>query len=135
MAELQKAKDSFDWWEPWQAPKEILTIADIDFIEDHYSKEIYSIEEILQRLTPVFQKHGVRIAILFGSYARGCPTYKSDVDLVVDCDLHGWNFYGLVDEVERALDKDVDVYDISDIIPDSRVDREIRRTGVKFYEK
>lgn len=76
----------------------------------------------------------MRSAVLFGSYAKGCPTYKSDVDLVVDCDLRGFNLIGLIVEIEEALDKDVDVFNVTEIIPDSRVDEEIKRTGVKIYQ-
>lgn len=44
------------------------------------SASLYSIEQ----LAPVFQKNGVRKAILFGSYAKGTAQPASDVDLWVD---------------------------------------------------
>lgn len=49
MAVTQKTKDSANWWELWGTTEEVDAMEDIDFIEDQYSKEIYSIEEILQR--------------------------------------------------------------------------------------
>ncbi len=43
-----------------------------------------TIKEITHRITPVLQKYGVKSAFLFGSYARGEATDKSDVDLRID---------------------------------------------------
>jgi predicted nucleotidyltransferase len=44
---------------------------------------VYTITEITDRLTPVFEQNGVTKAILFGSYAKGTATEESDVDIVV----------------------------------------------------
>ena len=38
---------------------------------------------ISRALKPVFQKHRVQKAIVFGSYARGVSTRKSDLDMVL----------------------------------------------------
>lgn len=48
------------------------------------SASLYSIEQLQAQLAPVFQKNGVRKAILFGSYAKGTAQPASDVDLWVD---------------------------------------------------
>ena len=42
-------------------------------------EEVYSIEEIKQRLEPVFRARHVRKAILFGSYAQNQADRKSDM--------------------------------------------------------
>ncbi|MBS7305730.1 MAG: nucleotidyltransferase domain-containing protein [Lachnospiraceae bacterium] len=43
-------------------------------------------------LRPIFDEYHVHRAVLFGSYAKGCATEKSDVDIPVqlyeDGDLH-----------------------------------------------
>jgi len=36
-----------------------------------------------KRLNPVFKKHKIRKAILFGSFARGESSSRSDVDLIL----------------------------------------------------
>ena len=64
--------------------------------------EKLSIEQIRGRLTPVFEKYGVRRAVLFGSYAKGTATAKSDVDLFVDSGLRGLKFTGFLYDIERA---------------------------------
>ena len=94
---------------------------------------IYKIEEIKSRLAPVFEKSGVKSAILFGSYARGNPRVKSDVDLLVDSGLKGLDFCGLIEYVHMALNKRVDVIDVRFVEKGSRIDNEIRETGVRIY--
>ncbi|MDR3012034.1 MAG: nucleotidyltransferase domain-containing protein [Chitinispirillales bacterium] len=95
---------------------------------------IYNIDEIRTRLTPIFERHGVRSAILFGSYARGDARSKSDVDLLVDSGLRGLSFFGLWEYVRMALDdKRVDLIDVRFVEQGSQIDNEIRETGVKIY--
>ena len=43
-----------------------------------------TIEEIKERVAPVFKKYDIEAAFLFGSYARGEATDKSDIDIRVD---------------------------------------------------
>jgi len=98
------------------------------------SEEIYSIEEIKKRLGPVFRARHVKKAILFGSYAQNRADGKSDVDILVDSGLRGLRFFGLVADVQSALEKGVDVIDIYYLKKDSHADEEIARTGVTIYE-
>lgn len=95
----------------------------------------YTIEQLKQRLTPVFQENNVCKATLFGSYGKGQATIKSDVDLLVDSGLKGMRFFALLEDVCTSLDCGVDLIDVVDIVPNSPVDREIRRTGVVIYER
>lgn len=94
---------------------------------------IYTTEEIKVILFPVFQSYNVRKAILFGSYAKGTSQEKSDIDILVDSGLHGLAFYGLLEDVVTSLDKPVDLIDHSEIVPDSEIDNEIKRSGVVIY--
>ena len=95
---------------------------------------VFSIEEIKKRLKPVFYARRVKKAILFGSYAQNCADRKSDVDILVDSGLRGLKFFGLVADVQSALEKEVDVIDIHYLKKDSPADEEITRTGVTIYE-
>jgi len=98
-------------------------------------EQIYSIDDLRSILSPVFALYGVKRAVLFGSYGKNVATEKSDVDLLVDSGLRGLRFVGLSEELRSALHKDVDVFDVSHIEPQSRIEREIRDTGVTLYEK
>ncbi len=96
---------------------------------------VYSLLDIRTILRPIFVSNGVRRAVLFGSYGKGCANPKSDVDLLVDSGLKGLKFVGLAEEVRNALDKEIDIFDISHIEPDSRIKAEIQKTGVLIYEQ
>ena len=97
--------------------------------------EVYTIDQLQGLLTPIFKKNHVRKATLFGSYSKGNATRYSDVDIMVDSGLRGLAFFGLLDDVCESLNCDVDMIDTADIIPDSKVDREIRNTGIVIYEQ
>ena len=94
---------------------------------------VYSITAIKDILHPVFEAHHVKKATLFGSYAKGLAFENSDVDILVDSGLKGLAFFGLLEDVVTALDKNVDMIDVSQVIPDSHVDREIASSGVRIY--
>ena len=86
-------------------------------------------------LYPVFEKHGVNKAILFGSVAKGTSEKNSDIDILVDSGLKGLRFIGLLEDIKTAVDTDVDLIDVSHIKKGSAVESEIARTGVVIYEK
>ena len=94
-----------------------------------------SIDAIRTTLTPVFRAHDVNRAVLFGSAAKGTATNKSDLDLLVDSDLRGLRFVGLIEDIRPAAGMRVDVFAPSHIEQGSLIDREIRATGVTIYEK
>ena len=95
---------------------------------------LLSMQEIQERLKPIFVNHKIRQAILFGSYGKGTATERSDVDLLVDSNLRGLKFVGFVEKLREALGgKDMDVFDVSHIEPRSRIDEEIKRTGIEIY--
>lgn len=96
---------------------------------------IYSIDELRQILCPIFIRYDIRRAVLFGSYGKAAATETSDVDLLVDSRLRGLHFVGMIEDIREALDKDVDILDVSHICPQSRIDQEIHNTGVLLYEK
>ena len=94
---------------------------------------VYTVSELKNILTPIFRQNGVRRAVLFGSYAKGSATPRSDVDLLVDSGLRGLAFFGLLEDVVSALEIPVDLLDVSQITVDSQIDREIKESGVRIY--
>ncbi|MBR3060531.1 MAG: nucleotidyltransferase domain-containing protein [Oscillospiraceae bacterium] len=94
---------------------------------------VYTLGKLKAALDPVFQAYGVRSAVLFGSYAKGCADRSSDVDILVDSGLRGLRFFGLLESVSSALRVPVDLLDVTQIEPDSRIDLEIQNSGVRIY--
>ena len=94
--------------------------------------KIYTVPELQSVLSPIFRANGVRKATLFGSYAKGVATARSDVDLLVDSGLRGLAFFGLLEQVTEALDTPVDLIDVSQVETGSEIAREIQKSGVSL---
>jgi predicted nucleotidyltransferase len=99
------------------------------------TETVYSIGQLKKMLAPVFNRNGVKKAVLFGSYGKGIATPKSDIDLFVDSGLKGFAYFGLLDEVIQTVDKNVDLIDVIDVEHGSFIEKEIDSTGVLIYEK
>ncbi len=101
------------------------------------SNKIYTIEEIAIILREILGKFAVKKAILFGSYAKNKQTPTSDIDLVIDSEgkLLNINFYGLLEELVEKLEKNIDLFEISEIQENSKIYENIKNEGVVVYEK
>ena len=95
-------------------------------------KGILTITGIRSRVLPVLDKHGIEMCILFGSYAKGSATDKSDVDLLVKTDITGLDFFTLVDELYHALSKKVDLITTKQLTTSQGLLEEILKDGVKI---
>ena len=96
-------------------------------------QQIYTIADIREKLMPIFDKYKIKKAVLFGSYAKGIAKDNSDIDIMVDSNLRGLAFFGLLEDMVNAVGKSVDLLDKSQIINSSRIQREIEDTGVVIY--
>ena len=76
-------------------------------------------KQISEKIIPILVKYGVSRASLFGSFARGDETEKSDVDILIDLPK-GMSLFGFADlkmELEGTLKKDVDLVTYRSIHP------------------
>ena len=101
------------------------------------SEKIYTIEELKEIIQEILKNFSVKKAILFGSYDKNTPTSKSDIDLVIDSDgtLLNIYFYGLLEELVQKLQKNIDLFEISEIQKGSQIYKDIQSEGVVIYEK
>ena len=101
------------------------------------SEKIYTLDELKDIFKEIFKNFAVKKAILFGSYAKNMQTPKSDIDLVIDSEgkLLNINFYGLLEDLVQRLDKNIDLFEISEIQKDSKIYNDIQSEGVIVYEK
>ncbi len=80
-------------------------------IENDIHRNILSIKQIKDKILPIFKKHHINEAYLFGSYARGEANSASDVDIY----CKPGNIKTLIeqglfeDELINALDKKIDI--------------------------
>jgi len=101
------------------------------------TQKIYTIDELKEKLTPVFASAPIYKAILFGSYVRGEADEKSDIDIVIDTkrQLTGFDFYGVVADIEDAVEKNIDLIEINHIKKDAPILNTIKQEGVTLYER
>ena len=80
-------------------------------IKENIHPSVLTIKQIRERLKPVIEKHGIKEVYLFGSYARGEATSKSDIDLYCDSgDVRSlYDHVDIIEEFENALGKEVDL--------------------------
>jgi len=95
------------------------------------------IESMKAKLIPLFENEPVYRAILFGSYAKESADSISDVDLVIDSrgQLIGLDFFRVLDAIVSILGREVDLFEISDILPGSPVHQAILKEGVVIYDR
>lgn len=95
-----------------------------------------TIDEIKSYITPVIEKYPIEKVILYGSYARGDASDKSDVDLVVDSQgrLHNSKIFALGGDILEVLPVRADVFDILEIPNPSAMYDNIQKEGVVIYE-
>lgn len=98
---------------------------------------IYTLEEIKRMIEEVLLNTEIDKAILFGSYAKSKPTELSDIDILLDSNgkVKGLKYYAIIDMIQEKFKKDVDIIEKSEIDKNSKIEKEIERTGIVIYEK
>ena len=83
-------------------------------IENDIDHGVLTLKQIKERIKPIMLKHKINNVYLFGSYSRGEANKDSDVDIYCDSgDIKTLlDEVGLVEELEKALGKKVDVVTI-----------------------
>ena len=95
---------------------------------------IYEVQQIKEILLSFVSKYHIKRIILFGSYAKGTQDAKSDIDLVVDGDIKGIKFFGLLEDVTNAFVKPVDLIHLQQIKKNSDTYRNAMN-GITLYER
>lgn len=94
---------------------------------------ILSLERIKEVCNDIFSGKEITYCYLFGSYAKGKATEKSDVDLLVSTSITGVMFYDLVEELREGLKKKVDILNQDQLKDNAELVNEILKDGVKIY--
>ena len=98
------------------------------------SNFILSIKAIKSNARQIFRKYPeVKCAYLYGSYARGEATGKSDVDILVVCHKMGLKFFKLLADLEDALHKEVDLQTLEQMVGSEVIMEKILKEGIKIY--
>lgn len=94
---------------------------------------ILTIDQIRKICGEIFKDYSVEYCYLFGSYAKGKATEKSDVDLLVAMPVDGMKFFELIEVLREQLKKKIDLLDIAQLENNPALVQEILRDGIKVY--
>lgn len=95
---------------------------------------VLTLDEIAQKTVPILQRFGVTRATLFGSYAKGIADERSDIDLVIETDRHGFAFTEILAELFKEFGYgNVDLYAEYELEEGDPLTDEIQKTGVMLY--
>lgn len=100
------------------------------------SNHIVSVRTIKSVCREVFRKQfpEVGCAFLYGSYARGEASGRSDIDILLVLDKPmGLRFYGIAGVLEEQLHKKVDIQSYEQLLDNSSMLRDILVEGIKIY--
>lgn len=96
---------------------------------------ILKIESIISSIEPILIANEVGVCFLFGSYAKGTAKGNSDIDLLVDINPKGINYFTLIEELRTALHKKVDLITVHQLTNSPDLLTEILKSGEKIYER
>jgi predicted nucleotidyltransferase/DNA-binding XRE family transcriptional regulator len=124
----------------WEQGQRIPSPWVIDLIYDraliNKQNKVLTYLEIKKAVKEVASKHDIKRVYLFGSYAKGLATPNSDVDLYMETNIKDMTHFGIAEEFrQRLLDKKVDLFSPYTIIKNSKIDLEIKQTGILIFEK
>ena len=83
--------------------------------------KIYTIDEIKQIVKPIAEKYKIEKVWLFGSYARGQATEKSDIDILVSNyeRVVPMTLANLLGDFEEMFEKEIDLITQASISDDT----------------
>ena len=107
------------------------TLQEATLIDENHG--ILTIDQIRKICGEIFKDYSVEYCYLFGSYAKGKATEKSDVDLLVAMPVDGMKFFELIELLREQLKKKIDLLDIAQLDNNSALVQEILKDGIKIY--
>lgn len=110
------------------------SIIEQEFVIDE-EHGVLKIDSIIDAITPILVSNDVSVCYLFGSYAKGRAKGNSDVDLLVDINPKGINYFTLVEELRNALHKKIDLITVHQLTTSPDLLTEILKFGKRIYEK
>ncbi|MDE6731980.1 MAG: nucleotidyltransferase domain-containing protein [Oscillospiraceae bacterium] len=95
---------------------------------------ILSRQEVESAIRTLLKKYNADHAILFGSYARGEETEDSDIDVIIvgGEKFHGTDVFASAEDLFEMTNKDVDVYEISEVNKGTEFYNNIMCEGVRI---
>lgn len=99
------------------------------------SKDVLSFLTLKNKISNLAKKYDVDRIYLFGSYAKGQADANSDIDLYMESNLYGLEYFEFAEALRNALNKSIELLSDKTIQRDSLIHREIKQTGVIIFER
>jgi len=99
------------------------------------STGVLSFLSIKKAICKVANQYNVDRIYLFGSYAKGEASGQSDIDLFMESELFGLDYFEFIEALREHLGKKVELLSDKTIQKSSRIDQEIQNTGILIYER
>ncbi len=88
-------------------------------------------KDILDQIITICRSNQVTSLILFGSYAKGTNTEKSDIDIIVDGE---YNYFQLEEDLQSIPTlKKIDIFEWKECQDNKLLREDIERYGKKIY--
>ena len=101
------------------------------------NEKILTLNEIETISSDVFKKYNISHVRIFGSYAKGIATQKSDIDFLVEFKSGAslFDLYDLKDDLKQKLKKKVDILTFQSAKENAILDYEsVIKESVVIYE-
>jgi predicted nucleotidyltransferase len=99
------------------------------------TKGILPLVLLKETTAEVLKETKIEYAYLFGSYAKGKPNEKSDVDILISGEIDGLAYFSLAETLRGKLHKKVDLLRFADLKNNQELLNEILATGFRIYSK
>ena len=109
----------------------LMKLNEYGYVDEEHG--VLTLEQIKDICSETFRSYPVEYCYLFGSYAKGKATEKSDVDLLVAMPVDGLKFFELLEILREKLKKNVDLLDVAQINDNPELTQEILKDGIKIY--
>ena len=96
---------------------------------------LLTIEQITKICKEILNEYQVDYCYLFGSYAKGKATERSDIDLLISTETTGLRFYEMVERLRENLHKRVDLMDAKQLVNNEKLIHEVLGEGIRIYVK
>lgn len=100
---------------------------------DDYEERYLSTKEIKDMLFSVFKENNVERAILYGAYCKEKPNVSDVVNIGVEGNIDGLDFFGLADKIQKILDIATHLEKLE--YTESDIKDAIINDGIVIYEK
>ena len=103
----------------------------INLVDEEHG--ILTIERITKTCKEILDAYQVEYCYLFGSYAKGKATERSDVDLLISTETTGLRFYEMTERLREGLHKRIDLLDAKQLVNNEKLIHEVLKEGIKIY--